>query len=341
MGYDVTIGIPVYQSEAYIQQTLESALAQSYPSIEYLIVDDCGNDNSLAIIQDIRRNHPRGAHIHILSHPVNRGVSAARNLIIKEAQGEYLYFMDSDDLIAEYTIDLLMQNIRQYQAEIAFGSYEKTDVSGKKTIYQYPSLQLLEEDGLATFAFRKYGGIQASSCNFLVKVSLLRDHSLQFVDTNYWEDMAFVYDLVPFVSRAVLLPKITYFYHCHEESLSHYQERDVIPKDEIMRNVMTVTFMKNNVSALYNKVYYPNACYNIVMTDFYMACHILRRRGTIVPSVTGAEIKSMMSYPASFRQICSFRQARMKNLMLYLIGKLPVPLCVLVIWIVGKIKKLI
>ena len=341
MGYDVTIGIPVFRSETYIRQALESALVQSYPSIEYLIVDDCGGDNSIAIVQDIRRNHPRGNHIRVLSNPENRGVSAARNLIINEARGDYLYFMDSDDLIAEYTIDLLMQNIRQYQAEIAFGSYEKTDVSGEKTIYQYPSLQLLKEDGLATFAFRKYGGIQASSCNFLVKVSLLHDHSLQFIDTNFWEDMAFVFDLVPFVSRAVLLPNITYLYRCHENSLSQYQERDVIPKDEIMKNVMTVTFMKNNISALYNKVYYPNACYNIVMTDFYMACHILKRRKTIVPSVRGPEIKSMMSYPASFRQICSFRQARMKNFMLYLIGKLPIPLCILVIWIVGKIKKLI
>ena len=341
MGYDVTIGIPVFRSETYIRQALESALVQSYPSIEYLIVDDCGGDNSIAIVQDIRRNHPRGNHIRVLSNPENRGVSAARNLIINEARGDYLYFMDSDDLIADSTIDLLMQNIRQYQAEIAFGSYEKTDVSGEKTIYQYPSLQLLEEDGLASFAYRKYGGIQASACNFLVKVSLLRKHHLHFIDTNYWEDMAFVFDLVPLVSRAVLLPNITYFYHCHEDSLSQYQKRDLISKDEIMKNVETVNYLKESTRILYNKVYFANRCLNIVMTDFYMACHILKRRNSIVPALSGAEIKSMMSHPTSFRQICSFRQARMKNFMLYLIGKLPIPLCIMAIWIVGKIKKLI
>lgn len=341
MRYDVTIGIPVFRSEDYIRQALESALSQSYPSIEYLIVDDCGGDNSIAIVQDLRRNHPRGNHIRILSHSENRGVSAARNLIINEARGDYLYFMDSDDLIADNTIELLMQNICQYQAEIAFGSYEKTDVSGEKTIYQYPSLQLLEEDALASFAYRKYGGIQASACNFLVKVSLLRKHHLHFIDTNYWEDMAFMFDLVPFVSRAVLLPNITYFYHCHEDSLSQYQKRKIIPKDEIMKNVMTVNYLKESTRILYNKVYFANRCLNIVMTDFYMACHILKRIHSIVPAVSGAEIKSMMSHPASFRQICSFRQARIKNLMIYFMGKLPIPLCVLVIWIVGKIKKLI
>ena len=187
----------------------------------------------------------------------------------------------------------------------------------------------------------KYGGIQASACNFLVKVSLLRKHHLHFIDTNYWEDMAFMFDLVPFVSRAVLLPNITYFYHCHEDSLSQYQKRNIIPKDEIMKNVMTVNYLKESTCILYNKVYFANRCLIIVMTDFYMACHILKRIHSIVPAVSGAEIKSMMSHPASFRQICSFRQARIKNLMLYFMGKLPIPLCVSVIWIVGKTKKLI
>jgi glycosyltransferase involved in cell wall biosynthesis len=320
---------------------LESALAQSYPSIEYLIVDDCGGDNSIDIIQDIRLNHPRGNHIRILSNPENRGVSAARNLIINEARGDYLYFMDSDDLIADSTIDLLMQNIRQYQAEIAFGSYEKTDVSGEKTIYQYPSLQLLEEDGLASFAYRKYGGIQASACNFLVKVSLLRKHHLHFIDTNYWEDMAFMLDLVPFVSRAILLPNITYLYHCHEESLSQYQKRNIIPKDEIMKNVMTVNYLKESTRILYNKVYFANRCYNIVMTDFYIACNILKRRKDITPCVTHQEIKSLMIHPASWRQICHFRQSRLKNMMLFFLGKMPPMLCVSAIWSLGKIKKLL
>ena len=59
MKYDVTIGIPVYRSEAYILQTLESALAQSYPSIEFLIVDDAGNDGSMDIVRNLQAIHQR------------------------------------------------------------------------------------------------------------------------------------------------------------------------------------------------------------------------------------------------------------------------------------------
>ena len=56
MGYDVTIGIPVYQAEKYLSQSLESALTQTYPSIEFLLVDDGSTDGSLAIVQEYQKN---------------------------------------------------------------------------------------------------------------------------------------------------------------------------------------------------------------------------------------------------------------------------------------------
>ena len=158
MVYDVTIGIPVYKSVDYIRRALESALSQTYSSIEFLMVDDAGCDSSMEVIEGIKREHPRGNDIRIITHPKNMGVSASRNHIIDEAQGQFLYFMDSDDMIAENTIELMMQNVRQFNAEVVFGSYEKIETSGEKTIYQYPSLQLLQEDELASFAYRKYAG---------------------------------------------------------------------------------------------------------------------------------------------------------------------------------------
>ena len=87
MEYDVTIGIPVYQAEKYLSRSLESALAQSYPSIEFLLVDDGSTDGSLSIAQDYQKNHPRGGAIRLIFHDHNLGVSAARNRIIEEASG--------------------------------------------------------------------------------------------------------------------------------------------------------------------------------------------------------------------------------------------------------------
>ena len=340
MRYDVTIGIPVYQAEKYLSRSLGSALAQLYSSIEFLLVDDGSTDGSLAIVQDYQKNHSRGAAIRLISHKHNLGVSAARNCIIEEASGTYLYYMDADDVIAENTIALLMDNIQRYDAEIAFGSYEKISTDGECEVYQYPELQLLEEDQLASFAYRKYAGIQASACNYLVKTSLLRDHYHRFIDTDYWEDLTFTFDLVTFVSRAVLLPEITYSYLCHENSLSRYQQRYLITKEEILRNVRTVDHLRETSSILYNKVYFPNRCYIIVMTGFYMASQVLKRRQDITPSISDDEIRAMLAHPATFKQICHFRQSRWKNLALYLIGRLPARLCVIVIQCLGRIKEL-
>jgi len=341
MKYDITIGIPVYRSEAYICRALESALNQTYPSIEFLLIDDASGDGSLAIMQEIQQTHQRGTNIKIISHDSNMGVSASRNRIIEEAKGEYLYFMDSDDTIAAHAISLLMQNCRQYEAEIVFGSYEKIETSGERIVCQYPSLQLVGKDQLAEFAYRKYGGIQASACNYLIKTSLLRENRLRFIGTNYWEDLVFTFDLVAYISRAVLLPDITYTYMCREGSLSHYQQRKAISKEEVMQSVIAINHLKDTSSLLYNKDYYPNRCYNIVMSDFYIACTILKQRSNIHPSFTNKEIKSLMNHPATWKQICAFRQSRLKNQFIYLIGKLPSSLCVAVVWSLGKLKKLV
>lgn len=341
MNYDVTIGIPVFEAEEFLSRSLKSALAQTYSSIEFLLVDDGSTDDSLSIIQDYQKHHPRGTDIRVISHDHNLGVSAARNRIIKEASGTYLYFIDADDVIAEHTIALLMVNIRQYEAEIVFGSYEKISTDGVREVYQYPEQLLLGEDQLASFAYRKYAGIQASACNYLVKTSLLREHHHRFIDTDYWEDLVFTFDLVTMVTRAVLLPDITYTYQCRENSLSRYQQRNQIPKEEILRNACTVSHLRDTSSLLYNKVYYPNRCYLIVMTGFYMACHVLKRRQDIVPPISNHEIRAMLAHPATFAQICRFRQSLLKNLVLYLLGKLPAGFCVMVIRYLGKMKKLV
>ena len=341
MKYDVTIGIPVYNSVSCIRTSLMSALSQSYPSIEFILVNDCCTDGTFDVVEYVLSSCERYNDVRILTHAQQQGVSASRNQIIDEAQGEFLYFMDSDDTIAKNTIELLMRNARQYNAEAVFGSYQKTDTSGSKSVYQYPSKQLLGKDELACFAYRKYAGIQASACNYIVKTDVLRFNHHRFIDVNYWEDLVFTFDLVTLLSRAVLLPDITYYYNCRQNSLSHYQQRINISKDEVMRNVESINHLKASSSVLVTKGYYPYRCFNIAMTDFYIACYILKRRKTIVPKVTNKEIKSIMRHPASWCQIYSFRRCRLKNIIIYLVGKLPSTLCVAAIFIVGRLKRLV
>lgn len=341
MNEIVTIGIPVFRAARYIRGALESALGQTYPKIEVLVIDDGSDDDSVAVVQQVQQSHVRGHAVRLVVHEHNQGVASTRNEIIDKAGGSMLYFMDADDVIRCDTIALLYAEMQSFDAEVVFGSYERIASNGQRQVYQYPTMHFDVADQLAAFAYRRYAGIQASACNILMRLKLLRDCQHRFVPADYWEDMVFTFDLVTLVSRAVLLPDVTYSYQCREGSLSSYQQRSNLPKSEVMRNVSTVGYLKRPSAVLEKKPYYAKRCLCVVMTDFYMACYVLKRRKHIVPAVTAEELKSMLAHPAPLSLIVAFPVARFKNLAFFLLGKLPAKLCVAAVWVVGKMKKLI
>lgn len=340
MQHKVTIGIPVFRVENYIKRTMESVLSQSYPDIEFLVIDDGSDDKSLEILTTIQQTHPRGKDIRILSHEFNQGVSVTRNQIIDESKGDFLYFVDSDDVIDKNTISLLMDQIEQHQADVAFGSYERIELSGKSTLFQYPKMSFEDADSFADFAYQRYAGFQASACNYLVKLSLIRQNNLRFFKSDFWEDMVFTLHLVTLTERAVLLPDITYTYLCRENSLSNSWHHDQIYKEKIIQYFEAVEHLKKGNEQFCQKSYYPNQCYIAMMSDIYIACNVLKKHRYIIPAFTNKELHRYLSHPATLSEIMSFKQRRIQNLMLYLLGKLPCGLSILMIRLFSKIKGL-
>lgn len=343
-NYDVTIGIPVYRARDFICQTMDSVLEQTYPSIEFLIVDDCGQDGSISIIEEYKNSHPRGKDIRIISQEWNMGVSAARNRIIDEARGGYLYFMDADDTIAPNTILLLWDELHRYQAEIAYGSFEFKDnysSENNSKVLAYPSMQLLGEDRFATYMFKQYGVFQASACNCLINLAFLRRTGIRFLPVRYWEDMAFTRELSVWVSRAVLLSEITYYYNCHAGSLSNYQKRDVITREEVLQNVQVLQHLKGLCKRVQDKPYLPYLCYEVGMNSFYVVCHILKNKAKITPAISTKEMREYMAFPISGNVLSCFRHKPLSNLMLWIIPRLPIWTFLPVITIMGKVKKVL
>ena len=340
MHYKVTIGIPVFRVENFIRRTMESALSQTYSDIEFLVVDDASDDQSLNILESIRQTHPRGEAMRILTHSSNLGVSESRNEIIDNARGDYLYFMDSDDVIVKDTITLLMHEIEMHQADVAFGSYERIELSGERSLFQYPKMYFEDADSLAEFAYQRYAGFQASACNYLVKLSLIRKNNLRFYKSDFWEDMAFTLNLVTMANHAVLLPDITYTYLCRENSLSNSWHQEKIYKDKIIQYFEAVAQLKTNDHNLQVKSYYPNRCYIAMMSDIYIICNVLAKQAYIEPAFANRELRDFIKHPASFFDILSFRQRRLHNIVLYLLGKLPACITLLLIRLFSKYKGL-
>ena len=341
--YEVTIGIPVYQSVDYIQDTMNSALNQSFSDIEFLIVDDCGNDGTMDVIYHFQVNHPRGKDIRILINEKNKGVSCSRNRIIDEAKGRFLYFMDSDDSIEPNTIQLLYDAIIQHNVQVAYGSYEIIDGIGNSPIERYKkdALVLRGEDELAMYAFKNNHIFHVSACNHLINLEFLRQSNVRFIDASYWEDMVYTTELVTKIESAVLLPDITYHYIRHDGSLSHYQGRISYEKSEILKNASILKRLKNNCIALRGKSYLPYLCYNLEMDSFYMVCHILQKNDSIIPKVTHREMRMMLQHPMTLKDILLFQERIVSNLFFGLSAYLPIFIFIPFFWLIGKLKKAI
>lgn len=339
--FEVTIGIPVYKSVDFIRDAMTSALNQTFSDIEFLIVDDCGQDGSMDIISQIQIVHKRGNDIRILKNESNKGVGYSRNRMIDEAKGRYLFFMDSDDTIEPNTIQLLYDAIIQNCVQIAYGSYEIIDGIGNSPIerYQKDALVLKGEDELAMYAFKYNKIFHVSVCNHLVDLAFLRQSGVRFIDASYWEDMVYTTELVMKISSAVLLQDITYHYYCHSGSLSHYQVRDRYEKEEIMKNISVIQLLKNKCVTMFAKNYFPYFFYNIEMISFYMACHILHNSHRITPMISLMEIQEMLRCPAPLKEILQFSHKRISNLLFAILGMMPLSLFRPSILVLGKMKK--
>lgn len=326
MEYEVTIGIPIYNVGKYIRLTMDSALAQTFESIEFLVLDDCGTDDSINIVREYQQTHTRGKDIRIIRQPHNMGIGKGRNRIVSEAKGKFLYFLDGDDSISANAIELLYLSVSHFNADIACGSYCRIEEFGdsvNKQEWQFPSKCFLREDEFACYAYQKYDIFPANVWNILIKVDIFRNNNIVFPDVNYWEDFAVTMDLPTYIERAVLIPDITYYYYCRYGSLSNFQQRSVIPKKEIQKTIEMMENIKRNSDRIKKKSYFPGRMYKLMMSHFYIVCTIIRKRRIISPSFTNREIRDIMHSPLSFRDIMSLKGWRLKNLFLYFLGVFP------------------
>ena len=142
----ISIIIPVYNVEKYINKCLESVINQTYRNLEIILVDDGSEDKSGKICEEISIKDNR---IRVI-HKENGGLSDARNIGLDNSNGEYIAFIDSDDFIERDMIEFLYYNINKYDADISicsnyiFDEEECIDNSTKE-IKVYNRLEILKE----------------------------------------------------------------------------------------------------------------------------------------------------------------------------------------------------
>ncbi len=125
----VSIITPLYNSEKYIAETIESVLAQTYSNWEMIIVDDCSKDNSTKIVEEYQKKDRR---IKLYRNEINKGVSYTRNRAIDLSQGKYIAFLDSDDLWKKEKLEKQIKFMEEKNVVLSYTAYEKINEDGSK-----------------------------------------------------------------------------------------------------------------------------------------------------------------------------------------------------------------
>lgn len=335
MKYEVTIGIPVYNVEKYIRLALESSLAQTFDNIEFLVLDDCGTDSSIDVVREYQQTHPRGKDIRIVRQPQNMGIGEARNRIVDEAQGTYLYYLDGDDCIEPNTIELLYEKAKAFDADLVYGSYRRVftenDVVVNTICYSYPYKEFCAPDDYASFAYE--GKVQTMVWNFLMRIDVLRKNHLRFAPVGYGEDYTFTVDLPTYINRVVLLPDITYSYYVRDVNTRRWN-RNVTR--EMMDAYIKIIDEKKRRTYLKDKPYYAHRCATLLMYDLSFVQQILRRRDQLTPRYTNQELRDAMWQPMTLGDILRSTEKRAKNLAVYVLCKLSPPIAVFVIRMMSR-----
>lgn len=191
----LSVLIPVYNVEAYLAECVESVMAQAGEGVEVLLLDDGSPDGSWALMQALSGRWP--GRLWLLQHERNGGLSAARNTLIDAAQGEYLWFLDSDDKLLPGAIDALRAIVRQHAPDLVLCDFrvwrERTRLKHRlrgelhRASFAGPANTLLHDRAVLLAGLLRTGELHAWS-----KVSrrALWAPDLRFPPGRYFEDMA-------------------------------------------------------------------------------------------------------------------------------------------------------
>lgn len=335
--YEVTIAIPIYQVEAYIENTLLQALKQSFASIEYLMIDDCGTDNSIQIVHSIKETHHRGKDIRIISCEQNRGIAYVRNLAIEEARGKYIYFLDGDDGISDNCIQLLYDFATKYNTDFTTASYKKNKNNGNKEYYPYKEQYINGIDKLASLHYNTPNGlIHTSMWNKLYRTEWLRENHIKCTPGIIHEEPDFIIQLISHTKSCYLLPQVTYYYNQRINSSTNKQ-RSSIPIEEIENHMKSLSFRKYYALTLKTKEYFPALALCLIKNSFSDA--FLYVSAKTYPSFDNNHLKQVLQLPFNLQDIFSFKYNKVKILSRYIVFILPISLQRLIFHGIGKYKR--
>lgn len=205
----VSIVVPVYNVEKYLEKCLISLCRQTYKNIEIIVIDDGSTDRSQEIIKKYMKLDKR----IICERQENAGLGAARNTGIKLSKGSYLCFVDSDDWVSEDYVEQFVKTLEEDNTDMVISNikyvYEDGSERPRTPHIDYHEV-ISSKEAIKRLLINKQYRFHAP--NKFVKKSIFQDNKIQFAEGKLYEDIFTTYKVILGTEKVSLIPNHTYFY---------------------------------------------------------------------------------------------------------------------------------
>lgn len=216
----VSIILPVFNAERFLPQCLDSILRQTYQDWELIAVDDGSKDGSMEILKSYEKRDNR---IHIISKK-NEGVSIARNIALKHAHGDYIYFVDSDDIVMSEALMILVKAMESNKTTFVKSDFLPIDEQGKQVFINKKQVIRRRYDGKVMDSekfFKKILMKEYFLWTCLFRKDIIEKYHILFIPhCRLMEDAAFVVDYLLYSDRNVYKDACVYGYRKYEGTVS-------------------------------------------------------------------------------------------------------------------------
>lgn len=261
----VSIIVPVYNAEEYLDRCLESILAQTYIHYEVLLINDGSTDRSQEICDKYALEDKR---IHVIQK-VNSGVAETRNVGIKAAKGKYISFIDSDDYIKSDMLEKMIIRAEHSNSDMVMCKYF-IDNNGEihQALMDYEEVYdgcLSIKEGLLKLYYGEYHNGLYSLCNKLIKKSVYIDNNISFdISLKRGEDAWFIFQCLKHCKHIEFIPEAYYYYYQNSGSIMHSFYEDQYEKWVYMRKLLLEENNTINININYS-LFYKEFLYKVAI----------------------------------------------------------------------------
>ena len=221
----ISVIIPIYKVEKYIERCLLSVINQSIQGLECVLVNDASPDNSKTIVGQVLSEYHGNISFQWIENERNQGVAFTRNKGIEAATGDYLYFLDADDELLPMSLQVLFDAAERNQADMVLGEVQVLGLS-KSPFARMPLKKETHFSGQAVLSSFLQKQWYDMACNKLIKRTIFNDWPQAFPQgIIHGEDSLFSFRLAHKIRSLVIVSDITYLYYIHSESITRQKSK--------------------------------------------------------------------------------------------------------------------